>query len=127
MLEDRQVGEARDAIGIQIAVTRRAARGPVERKGEEILSTGQLLDFTAATPPGPASSLKSHRSSFKDHQFPNISQMEFKRKFNMEKSPLPPASSNYSSMQLCSTNQRQVCISPWSIILQGSALKDLHP
>ncbi|MEQ2285249.1 hypothetical protein AMECASPLE_029877 [Ameca splendens] len=34
MVEDRQVGEARDAIGIQIAVTRRAARGPVEIKGE---------------------------------------------------------------------------------------------
>ncbi|KAK5601684.1 hypothetical protein CRENBAI_022078, partial [Crenichthys baileyi] len=38
--------------------------------------------------------------------------MEFKRKFNMEDSPSPPALSNYSSMRLCSTNQRQVCISP---------------
>ncbi|MEQ2246035.1 hypothetical protein ILYODFUR_034171 [Ilyodon furcidens] len=45
----------------------------------------------------------------------------------MEDSPSPPALSNYSSMRLCSTNQRQVCISPWLIILQGSALKDLHP
>ncbi|MEQ2284804.1 hypothetical protein AMECASPLE_025289 [Ameca splendens] len=34
--------------------------------------------------------------------------MEFKRKFNMEDSPSPPASSIYSSMRLCSTNQRQV-------------------
>ncbi|MED6247502.1 hypothetical protein ATANTOWER_004657 [Ataeniobius toweri] len=33
--------------------------------------------------------------------------MEFKRKFNMEDSPSPPASSNYSSMRLCSTNQRR--------------------
>ncbi|MEQ2281451.1 hypothetical protein AMECASPLE_030463 [Ameca splendens] len=53
--------------------------------------------------------------------------MEFKRKFNMEDAPSPPASSNYSSMRLCSTNQRQVCISPWPITLQGSALKHLHP
>ncbi|MED6262873.1 hypothetical protein ATANTOWER_028210 [Ataeniobius toweri] len=38
--------------------------------------------------------------------------MEFKRKFNIEDSPSPPASSNYSSMRLCSINQLQVCISP---------------
>ncbi|MED6246101.1 hypothetical protein ATANTOWER_012834 [Ataeniobius toweri] len=44
-----------------------------------------------------------------------------------EDSPSPPASSNYSSMRLCSTNQRQVCISPRPIVLQGSALKDCHP
>ncbi|MEQ2248579.1 hypothetical protein ILYODFUR_020493 [Ilyodon furcidens] len=43
--------------------------------------------------------------------------MEFKRKFNVEDSPSPPASSNYSSMLLCSTNQRQVCISSRPIIL----------
>ncbi|MEQ2248280.1 hypothetical protein ILYODFUR_017605 [Ilyodon furcidens] len=30
----------------------------------------------------------------------------------MENSPLPPALSDYSSMRLCSTNQRQVRISP---------------
>ncbi|MED6231999.1 hypothetical protein ATANTOWER_017324 [Ataeniobius toweri] len=53
--------------------------------------------------------------------------MEIKRKFNMENSQSPPAPSNYSSMRLCSTNQRQVRISPRPIILQGSALKDLHP
>ncbi|MED6252228.1 hypothetical protein ATANTOWER_008731 [Ataeniobius toweri] len=53
--------------------------------------------------------------------------MEFKRKFNMEDSPSCPALSNYSSKRLCSTNQCQVLISPWPIILQGSALKDLHP
>ncbi|MEQ2288856.1 hypothetical protein AMECASPLE_027137 [Ameca splendens] len=53
--------------------------------------------------------------------------MKIKRKFNMEKSQSPPASCNYSSMRLCSTNQRQVRISPRPIILQGCALKDLHP
>ncbi|MEQ2291056.1 hypothetical protein AMECASPLE_009476 [Ameca splendens] len=44
----------------------------------------------------------------------------------MEDSPSPLASSNYS-MWLCSTNQCQVRISPRPIIIQGSALKDLHP
>ncbi|MEQ2281326.1 hypothetical protein AMECASPLE_029056 [Ameca splendens] len=46
--------------------------------------------------------------------------MEFKQQFNMEDSPSPPASSKYSSMRLCSTNQHQVCTSSFDVFFYSS-------
>ncbi|MED6244722.1 hypothetical protein ATANTOWER_022398 [Ataeniobius toweri] len=52
--------------------------------------------------------------------------MEFRRKFNLENSPLLPAPSNYFTTFSAPTNQLLVRIPLQPIIPQGFALKDLH-